>query len=112
MVVTAAGMEKVRVLLGNRVIHVDSWFRCPMLNRAVHGTEHSDHMLGWCVDFVCPGFGTPAEIVKAVIASDIQFDRIILEGTWVHISFAPALRRQIETAHFNNGVATYTQGVS
>jgi len=112
MQVAAAGMERVRVLLGNRVIHIDSWFRCPMLNKAVHGAEHSDHMLGWCVDFVCPSFGTPVEIAQAVVASDIQFDRIILEGTWVHISFMPALRRQIETAHFNNGVATYTQGVS
>ena len=112
MQITAAGMEKVRALLGNRVIHVDSWFRSSMLNKEVHGAEHSDHMLGWCVDFVCPGFGTPTEIARAVIASDIQFDRIILEGTWVHTSFAPALRRLIETAHFTDGVATYTQGVS
>lgn len=112
MVQAAAGMEKVRTLLGERPIHVDSWYRCLLLNKAVHGAEHSDHMQGWCIDFICPSFGTPTDIVKAVIASSIIFDRIILEGTWVHVSFAPALRRQIETAHFTNGVATYTTGVS
>jgi len=47
------------------------------------------------VDFTCPKFGTPAQIVAALVESDIQFDQVILEfQRWVHISFSPRNRRQ------------------
>lgn len=107
----AGGMEQVRDLLDSPV-HVDSWYRCAKLNAAVHGAKDSAHMQGYAVDFMCPAFGTPLEIVDAIMHSSIEFDQCIQEGTWVHISFAPALRRQVLTAHFNtNGGTTYTLGV-
>jgi hypothetical protein len=44
--------------------------------------------------------------------SGIAFDQIILEGSWVHVSFDPRLRGQVLTATFNAGTPTYTNGVA
>ena len=111
--VLAQGLEKVRTLLNvyNRPVLISSGYRCSALNKALHGASNSAHMYGYAADFTCPDFGTPLDIVKKIAASDIQFDQIIQEGTWVHISFDPKMRRQVLTAHFNNGVASYTNGV-
>lgn len=108
----AQGMEAVRALMGGPV-HVDSWYRCPELNHAVGGASQSAHMEGFAVDFVCPLFGTPLEICKAIAASQIRFDKCIQEGNWVHISFDPQCRKVLLTAHFDSaGKATYTGGIS
>jgi len=46
------------------------------------------------VDFTCPQFGTPAEVMSAIVQSKIQYDQVILEfNRWVHISFSPRNRR-------------------
>lgn len=109
----ANGLESVRNgPLGGKPCHVDSAYRCWLLNAAVGGAAGSAHMEGWAIDFICPDFGTPLEIAKAIIASGIAFDKLIMEGTWVHISFAPTLRRIVLTAHFGAGGTTYTEGLS
>lgn len=106
----AIGLEQVRTLLGSPM-HIDSGYRCPALNAAVGGASKSAHMEGYAADFICPAFGTPLEIVKAIEASDIQFDKCIQEGRWVHISFNPKARRVLLTAHFDADGVVYTQGV-
>lgn len=106
---TANRMELVRKLLG-APLRVDSWYRSEELNAAVGGSEHSAHTQGWAVDFVCPDFGPPEQIVRAIDQARLLFDQCIQEGTWVHLSFAPTMRQEILTAHFNGGHATYTQG--
>lgn len=106
---TAMGLEQIRALLG-APMHIDSGYRCPALNKAVGGAATSAHMDGMAADFICPSFGDPLSIVKAIEASGIDFDQCIQEGTWVHVSFAPTMRRQILTAHFSDNGATYTQG--
>jgi hypothetical protein len=108
--VTAEGLEQIRALLGFP-LHVGSGYRCAALNTAVGGARESAHMDGYAADFVCPAFGDPRSIVKAIEASDIQFDKCIQEGTWAHISFAPTLRRELLTAHFGPAGTTYAQGV-
>jgi len=107
----AVGLEDVRAALDGLPIRINSGYRCPALNRAVGGARLSAHMSGHAADFVCPDFGSPLEIVRTLAASDIQFDKLIQEGTWVHISFAPAARRQLLTAHFGPGGTTYSAGV-
>lgn len=104
---TAQGMEKVRALLG-KPIRVTSGFRSPAVNVAVGGNLKSHHCQGYAVDFICSGFGTPLEICKAIMKSDIKYDQLIYEGTWVHLSFAPSMRRENLQAHFKNGKATYS----
>ena len=94
---TATCMEVVRRLLDDRVISVTSGYRCRALNRAVGGASTSAHLAGHAVDFNCFGFGDPLAICRRLAASDLAFDQIIEEGTWVHISFDPRLRRQVLT---------------
>ena len=107
----AAGLEEVRAVLGNKPMRINSGYRSPKLNRAVGGARLSAHMAGYAADFVCPDFGSPLKIVKALAATGIQFDKLIQEGTWVHISFAPEARRQLLTAHFGPNGTSYTEGV-
>lgn len=105
---TADGLEQVRKLLG-KAINISSGYRCPTLNRAIGGVSSSAHVLGFAADFTCKEFGTPTDIVKAIKASDIKFDQCICEGTWVHISFAPAMRQETLLATFINGKAKYSE---
>lgn len=93
---TALRMEAVRSLL-NQPILVSSGYRSTAVNAAVGGVADSAHVQGWAVDFIAPGFGDPLDICKAIAATNLEFDQVIQEGTWVHISFAPAMRRQLLT---------------
>lgn len=86
---TARGMERVRALLDNRGIHVNSWYRSPALNIAVGGSQTSQHSKGQAVDFICPSFGTPLDVCKRLVEFRelVKFDQLIYEHTWVHVSF-------------------------
>ena len=104
-------LEMIRESL-DEPMTIDSGYRSPALNAAVHGAPTSAHVSGWAADFICSSYGTPLEIVKEIASWDgFDFDQIIQEGTWVHISVAPTMRRQILTATFNNGVASYREGI-
>lgn len=87
---TADKMEKVRALLGDSPLHINSWYRCPILNMKIGSQSTSQHLKGEAVDFICPKFGSPLAICKQIIEYKalIPFDQLILEHTWVHISFA------------------------
>lgn len=104
---TALRMEAVRELL-MRPILVSSGYRSPAVNAAVGGVPTSAHTQGWAVDFISPGFGDPLHICKAIEASKLEFDQVIQEGTWVHISFAPTMRRQCLTKTGDG----YAQGIA
>lgn len=92
---TAQAMDEVRKLLGHP-IRVNSGFRSAAVNRKVGGAPTSAHALGYAVDFVCPAFGDPMAICKAIVASSIKFDQLIMEmNRWVHISFDPRMRQQV-----------------
>lgn len=97
--VTAAGMERVRVIFGNLSVIVSSGYRNPVVNKAVGGVSNSDHALGFAIDFKVPGFGTPLDVARAISTSGLQFDQLIHErkpngAWWVHISFNPRMRQQ------------------
>lgn len=104
--ITAAGLEQVRKVLGYPMF-VSSGYRSIALNKAVGGVATSAHVQGYAADFVCRKFGTPMQIVNLLKKSGIKFDQCIEEGTWVHISFSPAMRQQVLSATFTNGKATY-----
>lgn len=86
---TAIRMEKVRIVLGNKPLHIDSWYRCLGLNTALGSKPTSQHVKGEAVDFIAPEFGDCLAIAKCLIAASdlIRFDQLILEHTWIHISF-------------------------
>lgn len=82
----AAFLEKVKGLLGNKPIMVNSAFRSKAVNDSVGSKDSSQHRVGCAADIRVPGM-TPDEVVRAVIASDLQFDQVIREfDRWTHIS--------------------------
>ncbi len=52
IVETAKSMDRVRQLLGNKPIIVNSWYRPAHVNRSVGGSKWSRHQHGDAVDFV------------------------------------------------------------
>lgn len=107
---TALRMEAVRSLLGDAPIHVNSGYRSPAVNKAVGGVADSAHLTGHACDFIAPSFGDPIDICKHLAASALQFDQVIEEGTWVHISFAQPMRRQLLTKASGGGYHTGLPG--
>jgi hypothetical protein len=75
----------------------------------------SAHQEGRAMDFRAPSFGSPREIALRIAESPLQFDQLILEGSWVHYGIAKQghqPRRQVLTAVFRPGrPTTYVPGV-
>lgn len=119
MMKTAKGMERIRALLQFPLI-ISSWYRSENLNRAVGGVHNSQHLTGEAVDFICPAYGTPRDICKRIIGFPelVNFDQLILEHTWVHVSFSsiPTIpnRKQVlsllSSGHYASGL-TDKEGV-
>ena len=85
---TAIRMERVREILGNRPITVNSWYRNEKVNKAVGGVPNSQHRTGEAVDFTVTGLTVPQAIqILLDHAAELQFDQLIKEPSWVHISF-------------------------
>lgn len=108
-------LEEVRLLLGEHSIQISSGYRCTKLNTLIGGSKTSQHMQGLAVDFICPGYGTPREICQVIRDYGLQFDQLIFEGTWVHLSLADVgepLRNEVLTAVFEPGRKTqYKEGL-
>lgn len=130
----AFALEQVRDTLGGHAIRIDSGYRCEALERILCVKDFRNwcarrgispntdnwplyfatkaHPKGFAADILCPDFGDPATIVKAIAASGIPFDQCIMEGTWVHFSVAPEMRHEVLTATFGADGPTYTEGLA
>jgi hypothetical protein len=79
-------LEQVKVVLRGKPIMVNSAFRSKQVNDAVGSLDTSQHRIGCACDFRVPGL-SPDEVVKALIASNLQFDQCIREfDRWTHVS--------------------------
>jgi len=86
----AEGLELVRAALRNNPIHVKSGYRSPRLNQMVGGSKNFMHTQGLAADILCPAFGPPLEVCRAIATSGIPADQVIHEfGRWCHVGFAP-----------------------
>lgn len=82
----AALLEQVKQAVGWLPVIVNSAFRSKQVNDSVGSKDTSQHRLGCAADIRVPGM-TPDQVVRAIIASDIEFDQVIREfDRWVHIS--------------------------
>jgi zinc D-Ala-D-Ala carboxypeptidase len=107
----AAVLEEVRALVGAPVI-VSSGYRSKAVNQAVGGAANSAHLLGLAADINVPGMA-PKALAKMILASNILFDQLIYEGTWVHIGLSTGRpRREVLTAAFNPGGVVYSRGIA
>ena len=78
-------LEEVRKILGKPIM-INSAYRAPAINEAVKGSKSSQHLLGCAADIRVPNM-TPDEVVKAIIASNLQYDQLIREfDSWTHVS--------------------------
>lgn len=113
---TVAVMGEIRALLGYP-LHLVSGYRCEELEKMHSEVDYQvwclrqviavddaswqqyfsekAHPKGFAADFTCTTFGSPETIVEAIAASPIGFDQCIAEGTWVHISVDPRMRREV-----------------
>ncbi len=87
----AGELEKIRQVLGDVPLHLESGYRCPELNRAVGGQPTSYHLDGCAADFHPPAPWTHDQAQHAIGAAlDISVDLIMEEGTvdgahrWLH----------------------------
>ena len=95
----AQGLERVQTLI-EFPLEISSGYRCLELNQRVGSAKTSQHTQGQAADFTCAEFGPPVDIIKAIRASDIEFDQCILEyAKWVHISFSKAPRGKVLTIY-------------
>lgn len=82
----AGVMEEIREILGHP-IHVSSGFRSLDLNSAIGSKPTSAHVVGLATDFICPGFGTPYDVCRAIVphVERLGIDQLIYEHTWIHV---------------------------
>jgi hypothetical protein len=79
-------LERVREVLGNRVVVINSAYRSKAVNDAVGSKDTSQHRLGTAADIRVPGM-TPDAVVRAVRASGLAYDQLIREfNSWTHVS--------------------------
>ena len=79
----------MRTALGGLPIHVNSGYRCEALNEKIGGAKKSKHMDGLASDILCPQFGSPLDVCRAIVKANIKTDQVIHEfGKWCHVSFA------------------------
>lgn len=95
--IAPGGLEDIRKLLDNKAITITSGYRSSALNRAIGGAGNSAHLVGHAADFICPAAGSAFEVCQKIAGSTLVFDQLIYEWSWVHISLAPTLRRQVMT---------------
>ena len=84
--------EPLRAYVGGP-IKINSFFRCPELNKAIGGSSKSQHCKGQAVDIDDGGCNkTNAEMYK-YIKDELNFDQMIWEfgdddnPNWVHVSY-------------------------
>ena len=94
-------LDPLRELAGSP-ISVNSGYRSAAVNAAVGGSKTSDHMKGLAADIVVgpkprvwlTGWG-PERLARVIAESDLPFDQVIWEPTWVHVSWRWSPRRQV-----------------
>ena len=88
-------LEKVRRLLGDIPLKINSAVRCPELNSAIGGSDTSQHVLCQAADFT-PSNHTLEESVAILRKYLDNWGQIILERSggkeWIHISLGIPFR--------------------
>jgi NADH dehydrogenase FAD-containing subunit len=95
-------------------IHISSGYRSVALNKAVGGSNTSQHSKGQALDIDMDGTKITNKQIFDFIKDNIEFDQLIWEfGTdknpdWVHVSYAKGKnRKQILKAVRRNGKTSY-----
>lgn len=91
IIATATQLDEMRMLLGNRPLKVNSWYRPQHINHRVGGAKNSRHLFGDAVD-ISSDYLAPSTIYK-------MLDKIHMHGglgryySFVHIDFRGEIAR-------------------
>lgn len=87
-------LQPLRIFI-NKPMIISSGYRHPRLNShpLINGASNSQHTTGQAVDFTIKGM-TPKQIIEMIKRSGIEFDQVIDERTWVHISYNKKFNRK------------------
>ena len=80
-------LQPLRDKLGKPII-INSGYRCKALNShpLIKGVSNSQHLTGQAADIRVNGC-TPSRLIDFIKTSGIEYDQLINEGSWVHISY-------------------------
>ena len=86
-------LEQVKEVLGGKPVMINSGFRSKAVNDSVGSKDSSQHRTGCAADIRVPGMA-PDAVVRALVASDLNFDQVIREfDAWTHVSISEKPRR-------------------
>lgn len=85
-------LQPIREKLKKPMI-ITSGYRNKDVNKLVGGAENSQHTKGQAVDFIVKGL-LPYQAYMHILNSNIEYDQLILEPSWVHISFNKGKNRK------------------
>ena len=85
-------LQPLRDKLGKPII-ITSGYRSPALNKAIGGAPNSQHCKGEAADLYSPGM-TIKELYNFVKSSGLEYDQMIEEGTWLHLSYRKGHNRK------------------
>lgn len=85
-------LQPLRNYIGKPMV-ITSGYRSPVINQLVGGAQKSQHLWGNAADFIVKGL-TIDETIDKVKASGVEFDQLIHEGNWVHISYNKGRNRK------------------
>jgi uncharacterized protein YcbK (DUF882 family) len=77
-------LEPVRIHF-NKPVNVNCIYRCSLVNDKVGGAKNSQHLFGQAADIYISGI--PNSVIVDFIRKNLDFDQLILEASWVHVSF-------------------------
>jgi hypothetical protein len=84
-------LEPIRDQFGPAVI--TSGYRCPALNKALHGEDTSQHTRAEAADFIIPGCDLD-EVFAWIRSSGLEYGQVILEPGWIHLSLGTPFRQE------------------
>ena len=103
-------LEPLRAMAGCP-LRINSGYRSEAVNAKVGGVRTSAHLEGRAADLV-PTEGTCGALFELARRSDLPFDQLILEPTWIHVAIArpgATPRRQALIAHREGGRMRYQE---
>lgn len=83
--IVADKAQEIRKLL-DKPMKINSGYRCLKLNRLLGSKDTSQHTKGQAIDFICPSFGSPKDIIVFLKENNIEVDQCLMEGSWIHLS--------------------------
>ena len=113
--ILAAGLERVRSKVCRPMV-ISSGYRSPKVNAGVKGSKTSRHMRGLAADFKVAGMSVrEACFLIDNWKHEIQFRKLIQEGTWIHLEFpdeGETAKGDVYTAVFHADGTDYLPGLT